>query len=277
MFMFKIIRRLACVTALGIAVLGWASPAHADILLTISDGTLTETYGDYTGNVGMTLGGLTYGATTQPGVISLSGTFDSAFVVSNLGIVANYNALANGGSNSSGSGAIPPPGSSTALVTDDTITATKVGGGSGTLTVTVAAGNWTIPGGTPLLLGSGETSSFISGTGDSAAFTSTFTSLTAGGNPLLAQSAASVSISGPVSPPVTGAAGSSAVVSNPNSLFALSNQLQLTFGTGGNSINVDGTTAVTAIAPEPSTIVIAGIGALGMIGYGLRRRKALGA
>jgi len=29
--------------------------------------------------------------------------------------------------------------------------------------------------------------------------------------------------------------------------------------------------------PEPSTIAIAGLGALGMIGYGLRRRKALGA
>ncbi len=31
------------------------------------------------------------------------------------------------------------------------------------------------------------------------------------------------------------------------------------------------------ITPEPSTFAIAGLGALGMIGYGLRRRKALGA
>jgi len=31
------------------------------------------------------------------------------------------------------------------------------------------------------------------------------------------------------------------------------------------------------IVPEPSTMAIAGLGALGMIGYGLRRRKALGA
>ena len=29
--------------------------------------------------------------------------------------------------------------------------------------------------------------------------------------------------------------------------------------------------------PEPSSMAIAGLGALGMIGYGLRRRKALGA
>jgi len=34
---------------------------------------------------------------------------------------------------------------------------------------------------------------------------------------------------------------------------------------------------VTSTTPEPSTLAIAGLGALGMIGYGLRRRKALGA
>jgi hypothetical protein len=33
---------------------------------------------------------------------------------------------------------------------------------------------------------------------------------------------------------------------------------------------------VTSV-PEPTTLAIAGLGALGMIGYGLRRRKALGA
>jgi len=31
------------------------------------------------------------------------------------------------------------------------------------------------------------------------------------------------------------------------------------------------------VAPEPSTMALAGLGALGLIGYGLRRRKALGA
>jgi len=32
-----------------------------------------------------------------------------------------------------------------------------------------------------------------------------------------------------------------------------------------------------ALVPEPSTMAIAGLGALGLIGYGIRRRKALGA
>jgi hypothetical protein len=35
--------------------------------------------------------------------------------------------------------------------------------------------------------------------------------------------------------------------------------------------------STTPAVPEPSTMAIAGLGALGMIGYGLRRRKALGA
>ena len=45
---------------------------------------------------------------------------------------------------------------------------------------------------------------------------------------------------------------------------------------GASGFNYGGTSSVTAV-PEPSTMAIAGIGALGMIGYGLRRRKALGA
>jgi len=45
---------------------------------------------------------------------------------------------------------------------------------------------------------------------------------------------------------------------------------------------IDGTTSSNltfepTVVPEPSTMAIAGLGALGLIGYGLRRRKALGA
>jgi hypothetical protein len=45
-------------------------------------------------------------------------------------------------------------------------------------------------------------------------------------------------------------------------------------------VNSDATLSIRAdlvAAPEPSTMAIAGLGALGMIGYGLRRRKAQGA
>jgi len=39
----------------------------------------------------------------------------------------------------------------------------------------------------------------------------------------------------------------------------------------------DVNTNSATVVPEPSTMAIVGLGALGMIGYGLRRRKALGA
>jgi len=46
---------------------------------------------------------------------------------------------------------------------------------------------------------------------------------------------------------------------------------------GATTMQSAGTISATVIVPEPSTFAIAGLGALGMIGYGLRRRKALGA
>jgi len=50
-------------------------------------------------------------------------------------------------------------------------------------------------------------------------------------------------------------------------------------GGAGSAIGDTATFAVPAVqlVPEPSTMGLAGLGALGLIGYGLRRRKALGA
>jgi len=53
---------------------------------------------------------------------------------------------------------------------------------------------------------------------------------------------------------------------------------QFVFGTiqdGGTS--AVGTVVAPAAIPEPSTMALAGLGALGFIGYALRRRKARGA
>jgi hypothetical protein len=47
-------------------------------------------------------------------------------------------------------------------------------------------------------------------------------------------------------------------------------------GTSGNG-TVPGNIPSIASVPEPSTLALAGLGALGLIGYGLRRRRALGA
>jgi len=267
MSMFKPIRWLACVAAVGIAVLGWASPSRADLEVTLTDANnlgLTTTYTDAAANAGTTVNGLTYGAATKPGEISLSGTFGS-FTVTTLAFNANY----DGGVN-----ATPPPGNPTAHVTDATITATNVGGVADTLTAVTLAQTYTTPSGSPLTLTNGLSSTFMSGTGDNASFNSTFTSNGLGGS---AQTSSTVNILGPIPPPASGSnAGSTLLVTNPNNSFKLGNTLTLTFGTGGNAMTVNGTTTVTGV-PEPSTMAIAGIGALGMIGYGLRRRKARGA
>jgi hypothetical protein len=45
---------------------------------------------------------------------------------------------------------------------------------------------------------------------------------------------------------------------------------------GSTTMNMSGN-AAASVVPEPSTFVVAAIGGLGLIGYGLRRRKTLGA
>jgi hypothetical protein len=62
--------------------------------------------------------------------------------------------------------------------------------------------------------------------------------------------------------------------------FSLSQALAITLGVG-DTAQFTVTTAASLqpqnLTPEPSSLAIAGIGALGLIGFGLRRRKALGA
>jgi len=51
--------------------------------------------------------------------------------------------------------------------------------------------------------------------------------------------------------------------------------IHLTGKTGtGDTIGFNANTNLQSVVPEPSTMAIAGLGALGMIGYGLRRRKS---
>ncbi len=63
--------------------------------------------------------------------------------------------------------------------------------------------------------------------------------------------------------------------SNPSGTFSESQLLQIKLNVG-DSVTLSFNTSVTPV-PEPSSMAIAGLGALGLIGYGLRRRKALGA
>jgi hypothetical protein len=72
-----------------------------------------------------------------------------------------------------------------------------------------------------------------------------------------------------------GFSGSGSTTFNNTGTFSLYQELVITFGAGGGQFSAD---LSNSIVPEPSSLAIAGLGGLGMIGYGLRRRrKAQGA
>jgi len=83
---------------------------------------------------------------------------------------------------------------------------------------------------------------------------------------------------GPQTPNITGTSSGSfasdafASITSLASPFSITEQLVLTLGDGAGEINFSSNTTLTPV-PEPSTLAIAGLGALGMIGYGIRRRK----
>jgi len=156
-------------------------------------------------------------------------------------------------------------GAGTVDLSTTTITST----GAGTITIVVNVTGLTSPS------GAGTLSETITGHEISGgSFTSSFVSVGDNSN---------TSTLGPATPPgtqtpaVTTLNGSSSVAFTAVPTYALDQVLTFTFsGAGQISISSDATTTFAAV-PEPSSMAIAGLGALGMIGYGLRRRKALGA
>jgi hypothetical protein len=61
------------------------------------------------------------------------------------------------------------------------------------------------------------------------------------------------------------------------STFSLTQLFAITLAAGDAASFTLSTTVTPSVVPEPSTMALAGLGALGLIGYGLRRRKASGA
>jgi len=64
-----------------------------------------------------------------------------------------------------------------------------------------------------------------------------------------------------------------ATIDTLGSPYSITEELVLTLGASGGELNFSSNTTLTPL-PEPSAMAIAGLGALCMIGYGLRRRKA---
>jgi PEP-CTERM motif len=80
--------------------------------------------------------------------------------------------------------------------------------------------------------------------------------------------------------PFTGAGGFSgdkSVGHGPLGTYSLTDEVAITFAasTATQTVSFD-QSLNNSVAPEPSTMALAGLGALGFIGYGLRRRRATG-
>jgi len=62
----------------------------------------------------------------------------------------------------------------------------------------------------------------------------------------------------------------------PTSPFNVGEAISIELNSKGDKVNYSASTSLQSV-PEPSSLALAGLGALGMIGYGLRRREARGA
>jgi len=131
-----------------------------------------------------------------------------------------------------------------------------------TLTVTVTQ-TFSAPIGDPLLLNSSLSSTALARGG-----TLMFQSF------LNATPTTVLTLTGPITPPATGGAGSPPVsVSGITSSYTLRNVTTVTLN-GNSSANSTGTSTVTAAAPEPSSLAMAGIGLVGVFFYGRRRARS---
>jgi hypothetical protein len=130
----------------------------------------------------------------------------------------------------------------------------------------LAAGlaTWTLPSGNPVMVTANTSTSSVVNWTSGTAITTTFFN------------AAPVVASGVLV--LTSPADQLATTVTPSTgTYTLGQTILLTGATSVGVVNVTGTSTVNAVVPEPSAMALAGLGALGFIGFGLRRRKAAGA
>jgi len=148
--------------------------------------------------------------------------------------------------------------------------------GGDKLAIDAAGTNYSLPVGPTLTLASSGTATFTnSNSGDSLtyqSYLSTSNSSTAGAG--TASGSSTLTSTGGVPPLSLSTPTNSATVTGRTGNYALSSITQIDIVSLAHPSLVDTTgSAIATAVPEPSTMAIAGLGALGMIGYGIRRRK----
>jgi len=224
----------------GILVMGMATPARADLEIQLSsDGTTFVTV-----------------ASAASGTTAATST---AFVFGGI----TFNTL-NTTSNSPGSASL-------SKLLGSTLDAINKGTSAQTVFIRLGDTGFTSPTAPPPIVVNSHIGGSVIGT--NAANTLTFQSYVNTG-----QNSTSGFTTGLQTLPVTtGSFSNDAFGSIPTlaSGYSITEQLVLHLGAGGE-LNFSSNTTLSPV-PEPSTLAIAGLGGLGMIGFGLRRRKALGA
>jgi len=225
--------RLPAIAMAGLLILGLSERAHADLSVSLNNGT--------------------------PATVAGNGIL--AFALASSPITASGNAT--------GGTALGSPAEM------DLSSLAISSSGAGTATLIFSMNNIMSPVG-PGIISESITGSFALGTG-------TIMYQTFGSNsntlysslPLTPPPGGMTGIVTSLTPPTNASSGAFTATSP----YSLTEVLTITFtsASGGNvNLSSDARANFTA-APEPSTMAIAGLGALGLIAYGLRRRKASGA
>jgi len=242
MRLFRLSRLLPGTLALaGIMMLGLASSARADLTVTLAeDGGAPTTVIDVTGS-----------PSSPGGVSGAIGTTFGNFTIDNLSATALQN----------------PPivtnlSSSVTAITNTDATA------SHTLDIVITGSGYTSPTAPPPL----GVNSLIGGTvGPPGSITTlTYESLVT-----ISNGVQNVIVGGV--PPGAfssdlGPEGGAPLLPSLSSPYSITENIDITFAPGGG-LTYSSLTNLAIGVPEPSTFAIAGLGALGMIGYGLGRRK----
>jgi hypothetical protein len=256
--MFRRPMILAAFVAIGLL----GSSARADVTVSITEHGVTST------------ATLATGSPTTPGGVSGAMSFTLPdYTISFL----------SGKEVQTGTGA-----SALSFLQSSTVSVTNTSGATGQLlAITITGNGFTAPTIPPAISIAG-----------SSAFSATVTTLTAPGSMALTSSVQQAVVSPPLggftpqtitlTPPAPPTQSLSAPVDNttitaltpigPGSTFSIAEAVGLTLNEKGDTVNFVGTTTLSGVPPvvhhipEPSTMALAGLGGLGLIGYGLRRR-----
>ena len=252
------------VATFGVVLLGGSKRAAADILLTVTAGGTTESF-DFASNTGASTpisidgysGTIQTVVTTFPGTPGGGGTISTTVnitgsVTASDTLTTTVQLITPGSVPVGGPFASPPLSFNTQPLLPWT-------GGPMTTPVNVSAGT------------SFATSASVSTSGPLV------TTMTFYNSPPASTFAASTGVVSATQNPLNNTGNNFNQLLEPNAgIYTLGQTVELTgINIGATAFNYGGTSSVTAVVPEPSTFLLAGLGGLGVIGYGLWRRKAM--